>query len=51
MTDETWQNDTGKRRKAAEAEYTRKGKNLNPEFLEPPYILFQSFEKARFDIR
>ena len=36
VTDETWQNDTGKRWKATETENTRKGKNLNPEFLEPP---------------
>ena len=36
VTDETWQNDTRKRWKATETENTRKGKNLNSEFLERP---------------
>ena len=40
MTDETWQNDTGKRWKAIETENTRIDKNLKPEFLEPPYNAF-----------
>ena len=38
-TDETWQNDNDKRRKAAETEKIRIGENLNPEFLEPPLRL------------